>query len=241
MIRADKYLVDKGYFETRARAVAAIKAGRVNVNGTPLKKPSQNIADGANIEAQAAHPWVSRGGIKLAHALEVSGFNVRGKAALDVGASTGGFVDVLLSHGAEKVYAVDVGRGQLHDKLRSDARVISMEGTDARHLEASVFNPLPCVIVCDASFISVMKVLKRPLTLMESDAQLITLVKPQFEVGRDNIGKGGIVKSQIDAETSLQKVKNWMEAQGWCVEGTDMSPITGGSGNTEYLLWAHKR
>ena len=229
-----------GLFETRARATAAIKAGNVFVDGTPLKKPSQNIPDGASIEAKAAHPWVSRGGVKLAHALELSGFNVAGKVALDVGASTGGFTDVLLSNGAIKVYAVDVGREQLHPKIKSDARVISMETTDARYVEAKLFDPLPTIIVCDASFISVMKVLERSLSLVEAGASLITLVKPQFEVGRENIGKGGLVKSDEVAEASLETVNLWVREQGWTVKGTDLSPIRGGSGNAEYLLWAHK-
>lgn len=239
-MRADKYLVEHGFFDTRARAAAAIKAGAVVINGASLKKPSQNIPDGASVQAKAAHPWVSRGGVKLAHALDVSGIDVTGSVALDVGASTGGFTDVLLTNGAAKVYAVDVGREQLHRKLKSDDRVISMESTDARYIEADLFAPLPTIVVCDASFISAMKVLERPLSIMKTGASLITLVKPQFEVGRDNIGKGGLVKSGEVAEASLETVQHWVQEQGWEVKGTALSPITGGSGNTEYLLWAQK-
>ncbi|MGJ8562089.1 MAG: TlyA family RNA methyltransferase [Alphaproteobacteria bacterium] len=239
-MRADTYLVDKGYFESRAKAAAAIKAGGVSVNGAPLKKASQNIPDNAVIEAQAAHPWVSRGGVKLAHALEVFGVSAKGRVCLDVGASTGGFTDVLLSAGAARVYAVDVGRDQLHKKLRGHPKVVSMEATDARGLTQDMFTPTYDLIVCDASFISMMKVLERSLSLAKAGSELVTLVKPQFEVGRKNIGRGGIVIDNGAAAEALADVKFWLEGSGWAVKQEAFSPIKGGSGNTEYLLHAAK-
>ncbi len=240
MPRADTYLVERGFFESRARAAAAIKAGGVLVNGEALKKPSQNIPDNAVIEAAAAHPWVSRGGMKLDHALETFGVNAKDRVCLDVGASTGGFTDVLISRGASKVYAVDVGRDQFHKKLKGHPKIVSMEATDARKITIDMFKPLYDLVVCDASFISVMKVLERPLGLAKIGAELVTLVKPQFEVGRENIGRGGIVKSEEDALESLSEVKAWLSANGWIVKGSTVSPIKGGSGNTEYLLHAVK-
>lgn len=240
MPRADSYLVAQGIFESRAKAAAAIKAGGVTADGRLIKKPSQNIANGASVNAVAAHPWVSRGGIKLDYALDHFSVSARGRICLDVGASTGGFVDVLLSRGAKTVYGVDVGRDQLHAKLRNDARVISMEGQDARELTAQMISPLPSLIVCDASFISMTKVLERALSLAEAGTDLVTLVKPQFEVGRKNIGKGGIVKSEEVALEALQFVQDWLDIQGWSVKDTTTSPITGGSGNTEYLCHAVK-
>ena len=188
----------------------------------------------------AEHPWVSRGGLKLAHALDVFGVNVDGRIALDVGASTGGFSDVLIVRGAMKVYAVDVGRDQLHNRLKDNPKIISMESTDARDLEPSHFGELPNLIVCDASFISAMKVLERPMSLVESGAELITLIKPQFEVGKDNIGKGGLVRNLSLAKASVDTVASWIKSQSWKVLASDMSPIKGGDGNTEYLLHAKK-
>lgn len=239
-MRADKFLVSEGFFETRARAVAAIKAGTVICNGHPLTKPSQTIPDGAVITAEPAHPWVSRGGIKLAYALNIFKVDVVDRIALDVGASTGGFTDVLLSRGATKVYAVDVGHGQLHAKMRAHPNVVNLENTDARTLHREMFTPLPDIIVCDASFISLSKLLAPALSVVDQSADLITLVKPQFEVGRANIGKGGLVKSAEAAEQALQDVVAWISSQGWDVQSTDISPIKGGSGNSEFLLWARK-
>jgi len=210
------------------------------VNGKAIAKANSKIPDGAKVKAEAEHPWVSRGGLKLDHALTVFDVSVSGKTCLDVGASTGGFTDVLLSYGAAKVYAVDVGKAQLHPKLKDDARVISWESTDARNLTANQFDPAPEIIVCDASFISAMKVLETPLKIAAKGADLITLVKPQFEVGRSGIGKGGIVKSEDLALQALDDIKDWVSRQGWTVIGTDNSPITGGSGNKEFLLHAVK-
>lgn len=239
-MRADSFLVEKGYFESRAKAAAAIKAGGVRVNGITLRKPSQSIPKGATVEAEAAHPWVSRGGIKLAYALDVFGVKAAERICLDVGASTGGFTDVLLTQGAAKVYAVDVGRDQFHRKLRGHPKAVSMEATDARALTVDLFNPLYDLVVCDASFISMMKVLERPLSIAGEGAELVTLVKPQFEVGRDNIGRGGIVKDNGSALQSLANVKAWLASQGWVAKADCVSPITGGSGNREYLVHAVK-
>ncbi len=238
--RADIFLVENGYYESRARAQAAIKAGLVKIDGLRVKKPSEKISDGANINAKAEHPWVSRGGLKLVHALKEFGVSPAGKLCLDVGASTGGFAQVLIHNGARKVYAVDVGREQLHPKLRGAPEIVSMEQTDARDLKPADFEAAPQLVVCDASFISAMKVLDVPLALAAPSAQLIALVKPQFEVGKAGIGRGGIVTSESLALQSLSDVAAWVSAQGWEVAGSCVSPIKGGSGNTEYLLHARK-
>ena len=240
-MRADKFLVEHRYFESRAQAQAAIKAGKVRVNGQLLPKASTPLSEQDEIEAARAHPWVSRGGIKLAHALKTFDIDVAGMIALDVGASTGGFTDVLLTRGASKVYAVDVGHDQLHAKLKNDPRVISMEGQDARKLRTDMFDPLPRIIVCDASFISAMKVLGAALDLALKGSQLITLVKPQFEVGPDGIGKGGLVKSRSLSDQALSDVSAWVSAKGWQAEKAVSSPIKGGSGNREFLLYAVKQ
>ena len=239
-MRADLYLVANGYYESRARAQAAIKAGLVKVDGKRLKKASEKLSELNEISAKAEHPWVSRGGLKLAYALKEFGISPEGKTCLDVGASTGGFSDVLRQKGASKIYAVDVGHGQLHASLHDVPTIISMEGQDARDLTAAHFDTKPQLIVCDASFISCMKVLERPLTLAATSAHLITLVKPQFEVGKAGIRRGGFVKSESLALQSLSDVSAWVTAQGWHVVKTCRSPIKGGSGNTEYLLHARK-
>jgi len=239
--RLDTFLFENGYYESRARAASAIKAGKVTVDGVVVSKPSFKISANAKVIAQAEHPWVSRGGLKLDHALSVFEIKVSGRTVLDVGASTGGFTDVLLSRGAAKVYAVDVGRDQLHERLKKDGRVISMESTDARNLESQNLNPLPTLIVCDASFISAMKVLIRPMSLVDSESELVALVKPQFEVGKSHIGKGGLVRDPALARDALETVSSWVKFQGWSVLGTDNSPITGGDGNIEFLLHARKK
>jgi len=238
--RADLYLTENGYYESRARAQAAIKAGLVKVDGKRLKKASEKISDDNEIMAKAEHPWVSRGGLKLAYALKQFKISTAGKTCLDVGASTGGFSDVLRQKGASKIYAVDVGHEQLHKSLRDVPEIISMEEQDARDLTAAdVYTP-PQLIVCDASFISAMKVLERPLSLAARTADLITLVKPQFEVGKAGIGRGGIVKSESLALQALSDVSAWVTRQGWHIVATCKSPIKGGSGNAEYLLHARK-
>ncbi len=243
-MRADQYLTTHGHYDSRARAQAAIKAGLVSVDGKTLKKPSEKIKDGAVVTAGREHPWVSRGGVKLDHALNAFGVDAVGRIALDVGASTGGFSQVLVSRGASKVYAVDVGHGQLHADLQREPKIISMEGQDARSLSPNDLSPAPDLIVCDASFISAMKVLETPLRLAAETADLITLVKPQFEVGKVNIGRGGIVKSEELGLRALDDVKAWVRAQGWQVVETCVSPIKGGAsnidGNVEYLLYAKR-
>lgn len=235
--RADKILVALGHFESRSAAQAAIAAGMVMVNGRVLKKPSEKITPDQRIEAERAHPWVSRAGLKLDHALDVFGVDVTGAHCLDVGASTGGFTEVLLSRGAASVVAVDVGRDQLHARLRGDARVTSLEGQDARELTADMVGA-PSVVVCDASFISLHKLLAVPLGLAAADARLVTLFKPQFEVGRENIGKGGIVSDAAAVARAEAAFVEWLGEQGWHVKGRADSPIKGGDGNAERLIFA---
>ena len=239
-MRADQYLTTHGHYDSRARAQAAIKAGLVSVDGRKIKKPSEKIKNGAVVTAGQEHPWVSRGGVKLDHALRVFDVDPTGRVGLDVGASTGGFSQVLIKRGAVKVYAVDVGHGQLHRDLITVPNIISMEGRDARTLSPHDFDPQADLIVCDASFISAMKVLETPLQLATRKADLITLVKPQFEVGKIGLGKGGLVKTEELALRALDRVKEWVAGQGWRVIATDVSPIKGGSGNTEYLLHARR-
>lgn len=240
-MRADKRLVELGHYESRARAQAAIKAGLVSINGRALQKPSDKIPEDADVQAGKEHPYVSRGGLKLAHALAHFGVDPRGKVCLDIGSSTGGFTQVLLLAGAEHIYAVDVGHGQLHESLRGHAQITSMERQDARTLNSDMLSQTPTLLVCDASFISLTKVLGTAMALLSAGDEMITLVKPQFEVGKQGIGKGGLVLSPQLAQDSLEMVKNWTTEQGWTVLGTTNSPIKGGSGNREYLLHARKQ
>ena len=236
--RADKVLVALGHFDSRAAAQAAIAAGKVSVAGRVVVKPSEKISPDARIEAEREHPWVSRAGLKLAHALGVFDADVRGLLCLDVGASTGGFTEVLLANGAKSVIAVDVGRDQLHARLRGDPRVTSLEATDARALTRESVPEPPQLIVCDASFISLHKLLGVPLSLAAENAQLIALFKPQFEVGRENIGKGGIVSDAAATARAEQAFVDWLTEQGWGVRARSDSPIKGGDGNAERLVYA---
>lgn len=236
--RADKVLVALGHFDSRAAAQAAIAAGKVRVGGKVVSKPSEKISASARIEAEAEHPFVSRAGLKLAHALKVFEIDPTGWSCLDVGASTGGFTEVLLVHGAQSVVAVDVGRDQLHPRLRNDPRVTSLEATDARALTKADVGTPPRLIVCDASFISLHKLLEVPLALAAQDASLIALFKPQFEVGREFVGKGGIVRDAAAIERAEQAFVEWLAAQGWRVEARIDSPIRGGDGNAERLIYA---
>jgi len=237
-MRADKFLAQNGYFESRAKAREAIDAGLVTINGHVVQKPSEPVAEDAVIEAERPYPWVSRSGQKLDHALKKFEIDVAGKTCLDVGSSTGGFTQVLCANDAKLVYAVDVGTDQLHAKVKSDARVVSMEQCDARSLTSEHFKAAPELVVCDVSFISCMKALVRPLMLAAPAAELVTLVKPQFEVGKDNVGKGGIVRNPSIALDTVETVKSWLTTQGWLVKGQDISPIKGGDGNAEYLVYA---
>ena len=240
-VRADQLLVSRGLAESRTRAQALIMAGAVFSGEKKLAKAGEMLAEDAPLEVRGRdHPWVSRGGIKLDHGLTHFGFDVTSTVALDIGSSTGGFTDVLLSRGAAKVYAVDVGTNQLAWKLRQDPRVIVHEQTNARHLDASIIPEPVDVITCDASFISLSKVLQSPLKLARSGARLVALVKPQFEAGREEVGKGGVVRDSQVHERVCANAKAWVESQGWSVVGIERSPITGPEGNVEFLLGAVK-
>ncbi len=241
-LRLDEALVDRGLAPTRSQARDLIKRGCVKVDGAVIAKAGQVVGMSAAIEVQeGAQPYVSRGGLKLAAALDAFGFAPSGVVALDIGASTGGFCDVLLKGRAEKVYAVDVGRGQLHPAIAQDPRVVMLEGQDARLLDASIIAEQPGAIVADVSFISLTKVLGAALALAGSGAWLVALIKPQFEVGRGEIGKGGIVRDAEARERAVETVREWVAAQdGWRVVGLIASPIAGGSGNAEMLLGARR-
>ncbi|WP_022681300.1 TlyA family RNA methyltransferase [Sphingobium bisphenolivorans] len=238
-IRADQLLVDRGLAESRARAQALILAGHVFLGDRKIDKAGQQIAEDAELDVRGRdHPWVSRGGIKLAHALDHFQIDVAGAVAIDVGSSTGGFTDVLLTKGAERVYAVDSGTNQLAWKLRSDPRVIVHEQTSARILTADHVPEAVDIIVCDASFISLAKVLERPLTFARPGAKLVALIKPQFEAGREEVGKGGVVRDPVIHQRVCDEAAQWAVSKGWRVEGITTSPITGPQGNVEFLLYA---
>jgi 23S rRNA (cytidine1920-2'-O)/16S rRNA (cytidine1409-2'-O)-methyltransferase len=239
--RLDQLLVDRGLAESRTRAQALIMAGLVMVGDRKADKAGQQVADDCEIELKGKdHPWVSRGGIKLDHALTEFAIDVTGMTAIDVGSSTGGFTDVLLTKGAARVYAVDSGTNQLAWKLREDDRVIVHEQTSARILTAGHIPEAIDIIVCDASFISLAKVLERPMTFAKPGGQLIALIKPQFEAGREEVGKGGVVRDQLIHKRVCEKVSAWLEGAGWIVNGLTTSPITGPKGNIEFLVWARR-
>lgn len=239
--RIDQLLVSRGLFDSRSKAAAAIAAGRVKADGRTVAKPSEAVDEDALIDAEPAHPWVGRGALKLDHALSLWPIPVEGRAVLDVGASTGGFTEVCLNRGARHVVAVDVGRGQLHPSLVADPRVTNLEATDARDLTAELLGRTPDLVVCDASFIGLAKVLPAALSLAAPDADLIALVKPQFEAGPALVGKGGLVRDAAVHAHVVAEVSAWLEGQGWAVRETAASPIEGGEGQREYLLWASKR
>jgi 23S rRNA (cytidine1920-2'-O)/16S rRNA (cytidine1409-2'-O)-methyltransferase len=240
-VRADQLLVSRGLAESRTKAQALIMAGIVFSAEKKLAKAGEMLAEDAPLEVRGKdHPWVSRGGIKLDHGLNRFRFDVTGAVALDVGSSTGGFTDVLLSRGAAKVYAVDVGTNQLAWKLRQDARVVVLEQTNARFLTSEQIPEPVDVVVCDASFISLAKVLEAPLRFAKAGARLVALVKPQFEAGRGEVGKGGVVRDPAVHERVCAEAKAWVESQGWSVLGIEQSPITGPEGNVEFLLGARK-
>jgi 23S rRNA (cytidine1920-2'-O)/16S rRNA (cytidine1409-2'-O)-methyltransferase len=235
--RADILLVERGFFSSRARAQAAIAAGLVSVDGVALNKASEALAEDAPIEAEAPHPWASRGGVKLAAALDAFSLDPSGVVCLDVGASTGGFTDVLLARGAVKVIAVDVGRGQLAPRLAADRRVRFLEGVDGRALTGATLGDRPGAIVVDVSFISQRLMLPHVLKLAAERAWLISLVKPQFELGKAALVKGR-VKSDAALARACDAVRAAIEAQGWTVLGLIPSPILGGAGQREFLIAA---
>jgi 23S rRNA (cytidine1920-2'-O)/16S rRNA (cytidine1409-2'-O)-methyltransferase len=240
--RVDQLLVDRGLVESRARAQALIMAGLVFTGTQRIAKPGDQLAEDTQLEVKGRdHPWVSRGGLKLDHALEQLGWDVTGAIVLDIGASTGGFTDVALSRGAARVYAVDVGEGQLAWSLRTDPRVVVLEKTNARTLDATLIPEPIDLLVCDASFISLKTVLPAPLALVRPGGRLVALIKPQFEVGKGRVGKGGVVRDPADRDAVCADITAWLNGlPGWRVVSLMPSPITGPEGNVEYLIAAEQ-
>jgi 23S rRNA (cytidine1920-2'-O)/16S rRNA (cytidine1409-2'-O)-methyltransferase len=239
--RIDQLLVERGLAESRARAQALVMAGLVFAGETRVTKPGQQLREDMAIEVRGRdHPWVGRGGVKLDHAISHFALDPAGAVAMDIGSSTGGFTEVLLAHGAAHVFAVDVGTNQLAWKLRQDPRVTVLEQTNARELTSDLIDR-PCDwVVCDASFIVLAKVLDVPLRLAAPRCTLVALIKPQFEVWRDEVGKGGIVRDSALHERVCGEVREWLEAGGWRVTGIVPSPITGSEGNVEFLVAARR-
>lgn len=240
--RADQALVDRGLAESRTRAQALIMAGVVFSGEARIAKPGDPVRDDAPLAVRGQdHPWVSRGGLKLAHGLDAFGFDPAGRVCLDIGASTGGFTDVLLTRGAARVYAVDVGQGQLAWKLRTDPRVSVLEKTNARHLDATLVPEPIGALVCDASFIGLRTVLPAGLALCAPGAFAVALIKPQFEAGPDRVGKGGVVRDPAVHAEVCDTIRDWWAGlAGWTVAGIAESPITGPEGNREFLIGARK-
>lgn len=240
--RADMFLVEHGYARTRAEAQEAIEAGKVFDGGRRIIKPSQHLNETSRIKYERAHPFVSRGALKLAGALKHFDLTPYERVCLDLGASTGGFSEVLLMHGATKVFAVDVGHGQIDPKIAKDPRVVNIERTNARDLsDKHIPGRKPQAIVADLSFISLKLALPPALNMAAPDAWLIALVKPQFEVGKENVGKGGIVKDEYAQTEAAVKIQQWLvQEQGWTNLGLMESPIKGGDGNREFLIAARK-
>ncbi|WP_370188791.1 TlyA family RNA methyltransferase [Qipengyuania sp.] len=237
--RLDQMLVDRGLVESRTRAQALVMAGLVFSGETKLAKPGQQLAEDAPLDVRGRdHPWVSRGGIKLAHAIEHFGLDPTGVTAMDIGSSTGGFTDVLLQGGAEHVFAVDSGTNQLAWKLRQDPRVTVLEQTSARTLSREMIDRPVTWVVCDASFIGLAKVLEVPLQLAQSRCRLVALIKPQFEVGREEVGKKGVVSDPALHQRVCGEVRAWVEGTGFVVQGIVESPIKGPEGNVEFLISA---
>ena len=234
-VRADLLLVERGLFESRARAQAAIAAGLVSADGVVLRKASETLLAAATIEAQAAHPYVSRGGVKLAAALDAFGFDPAGLSCLDVGASTGGFSDVLLRRGASHVYAIDVGQAQLHESLHGHPRLTSLESQDIRTLDPGLFGEAPALAVIDVSFISLKLVLPAVASLLAPQARLVALVKPQFETKRSALKKG-VLRDEALQQQICTEISEVAAGLGFAVGGLILSPIEGGDGNREFLL-----
>lgn len=238
--RADLVLVGRGVFDSRARAQAAIAAGLVRADGALVRKPSDVIAEEATIEASPAHPYVSRGGVKLAAALDAFAINPQGWTCLDVGASTGGFTDLLLRRGAARIHAVDVGRGQLHPALAADSRVTSLEATDIRQAQAWLPKGAFDLVTVDVSFVSLKLILPHLIQYMKDASQLILLIKPQFEVGPRGLGRGGIVRDAALRRVSAEDIRALVADLGFRVQDVIPSPICGGDGNQEFLLGARR-
>lgn len=239
--RVDQALVDRGLAESRSRAQALIMAGLVFAGERKVAKAGETIAADAPLDVRGKdHPWVSRGGLKLVGGLDHFGIDPEGATCLDVGSSTGGFTDVLLSRGAARVYAVDVGTNQLAWKLRQDPRVVVLEQTNARHLTADHIPEPIDLLVCDASFIALSKVLEKAVGFVRPGGQALLLVKPQFEAGRGEVGKGGVVRDEAVHERVCRAAEQWIASLGWEVLGLTPSPIKGPEGNVEFLLAARK-
>jgi len=238
-LRIDRLLVDRGLFESRAKAQAAIAAGLVTADDVPVTKASEEISPAAVLRAEPAHPWVSRGGVKLAAALDHFGLDPAGRVCLDVGASTGGFTEVLLARGARRVYAVDVGRGQLHARLRGRSEVVALERTDIRAVASARLEPRPDFVAVDVSFISLKLVLPAALALAERRADLLALVKPQFETRKRNLKKGIVRDPAVHAQVCAD-IAQFIGALGCAVLGTFPSPIAGGDGNREFFIGARR-
>lgn len=240
-VRADIALVERGLVESRSRAQALILAGKVYSGERRIEKPGQPIAADMPLLVRGEdHPWVSRGGLKLSHAIDRFGLVISGATALDIGASTGGFTDVLLAHGAACVHAVDVGHGQLAWKLRQDPRVIVHERTNARYLSRSEIPDPIDILVCDASFIGLMQILPAPLALVRPGGRLVALIKPQFEVGPGRVGAKGVVRDPALHAEVCARIRDWLDRQpGWRTTGMAESPITGPEGNREFLIVAN--
>lgn len=241
--RVDQLLVDRGLVESRSRAQSLILAGRVFSGENRVEKPGTSMREDQPLEVRGNdHPWVSRGGVKLAHAISHFGLLSNGRSCLDIGASTGGFTDVLLTNGAKKVYAIDVGHGQLAWKLRNDPRVVVLEKTNARYLTMEMLGEQPEILVCDASFIGLRTILPAPLALLAKGAWAVALIKPQFEAGPGSVGKGGVVRDpEVHAFVCEQISTWWATLPGWKVIGVEPSPITGPEGNREFLIAAQSQ
>lgn len=240
-MRLDQHLVALGLAESRAKAKAAIEAGNVTVDGEPARAPSQAVTEDSVITFEAAHRFVGRGALKLDHALTLWPVKVEGRVAMDVGASTGGFTEVCLERGATKVFAVDVGTGQMHPRMAAHPQVINLEQTDARNLTPELVPVAPELVVCDASFISLIKVLPKALELAVQGADLVSLIKPQFEAETPKgVGRKGLVKDPEAHTAAVERIRDWLTSIGWSVNAVAESPILGGDGNKEFLIWATK-
>ena len=235
-MRLDKLLVEKGLLPTREKAIRSILAGDVLVDGRRIDKAGALVEPAAEIEIRGRSPYVSRGGEKLAHALEAFSVNARGRICIDVGASTGGFTDCLLQRGSTRVYAVDVGSGQIDDKLRRDERVVVMENTNARGLDPRIFGDKPSLAVVDVAFISLEKVLPAIFGVLERGGEVVALVKPQFEAGREAVGKGGVVRDPAQHRAVVSRLARYAILRGWHVLGVTASPLRGPKGNREFFL-----